>query len=62
MQCPACSGSDYFNYKKTYSIVLLGVCNGSYEFIMVDIGEAGRQSDRSVYSNSNLGFAIETIH
>jgi len=59
MQCPARGGSDYFNYKKTHSIVLLGVCNGSYEFIMVDIGDAGRQSDGSVYSNSNLGFAIE---
>ena len=59
MQCPAHGGSDYFTYKKTYSIVLLGVCNGSYEFTMVDIADAGRQSDGSVYSNSNLGFAIE---
>jgi len=59
MQCPARGGSDYFNYQKAHSIVLFGICNGSYEFIMVDIGDAGRQSDGSVYSDSNLGFAIE---
>ena len=58
MRCPARGGSDYFNYKKTHSIVLMGVCNGSYEFIMVDIGDDGRQSDGRMYSNSNLGFAI----
>ena len=59
MQCPSRGGSDYFNYKKTHSFVFVGACNGSYEIIMVDIGDAGRQSDGSVYSNSNLGFAIE---
>ena len=62
MQCPVCGGSDYFNYQKAYGIVLFGICNGSYEFIMVEIGDSGRQSDGTVYSNSNLGFAIETIH
>ena len=58
-QAPACSGSDYFNYKKTHSIVLLVVCNARYEFTMVDIGDAGRQSDGGVYRHSELGFAID---
>ena len=26
---------------------------------MVDIGDAGRQSDGSVYNNGNVGYAIE---
>ena len=50
MQAPARSGSDYFNYKKTHSLVLLAVCNADYEFSLVDIGDAGRQSDGSVYA------------
>ena len=59
MQCLAQDGSDYFNYKKTHSIVLLAVCDGQYKFLLVDIGDAGRQSDGSVYANSHLGYAID---
>ena len=54
MQCPAKGGSDFVNYKKTHSIVLLGVCNGKYEFTMVDIGDSGR-----VYNNSSIGYCID---
>ena len=59
MQCPARGGSDYFNYKKKHSIVLLAVCDGQYKFLLVDIGDAGRQSYGSVYANSHLGYAID---
>ena len=59
IQAPARSGSNFFNYKKCFSIVLLAVCNANYEFTLVDIGEAGRQSDGGVYSSSNLGQAID---
>ena len=54
MQALHNSGSVYFSYKKTHSIVLLAVCNAKYEFTMVDIGDSGRQSDGSVYNNSHL--------
>ena len=59
MQAPARSGSMYFNYKKSFSIVLKAICNAKYQFTLVDIGDIGRQSDGSVYSSSHLGFAIE---
>ena len=59
MQAPQNSGSDWFNYKHTHSIVLLAVCNAVYKFLLVDIGDAGRQSDGGVYNNSSLGYAIE---
>ena len=54
MQAPHNSRSEYFNYKKARSIVLLAVCNAMYEFILVDIGDTGRQTDGSVYNNSHL--------
>ena len=59
MFAPAGQASSFFNYKKTHSIVLLGVCDANYKFTLVDIGDSGRQSDGSVYANSNLGYAIE---
>lgn len=59
IQAPPRAGSDFFNYKKTHSIVLMGVCDAHYKFILLDIGDTGRQSDGSVYNNSYLGYAIE---
>ena len=59
MQAPHNAGSGYFNYKKTQSVVLLAICNANYEFILVDIGDSGRQNDGSAYANSHLGFCIE---
>ena len=59
IQAPACGGSEYFNYKRTHSIVLMAVYNADYEFLLVDVGDAGRQSDGSVYTNSHLGYAID---
>ena len=58
IQAPANIGSSFFNYKKYFSIILLALCNGKYEFTMVDIGEAGRQSDAGVFSHSNIGYCI----
>ena len=37
----------------------MAVCNGDYEFLLVDGGDAGRQSDGSVYTNTHLGYAID---
>ena len=59
MYTPARAASAYYNYKATHSIVLMGVCDANYHFIMVDIGDTGSQSDGSIYNNSNIGYAIE---
>ena len=37
----------------------MAICNARYQLIIVDIGDSERQSDGTVYANSNLGFAIK---
>ena len=58
MQAPPRFGSMFYNYKGSHSIVLIAVVNSSYEFIMVDIGEAGRQIDGGVFAASHLGVTL----
>lgn len=49
---PLHSGSEYFNYKKTFSIVLLVLVDSNYKFTFVHIGCQGRISDGGVFNNS----------
>ena len=56
---PKNSGSYYFNYKGTFSVVLLALVEANYKFIYVDVGCNGRISDGGVYRNSSLSKAIE---
>lgn len=51
---PAHSGTEYFNYKRTFSIVLLALVDSQYKFIFADIGTQGRISDGGVLNNSLL--------
>ena len=46
----------FFNYKKTYSNFFMGICNARYQLTIADIGDSGRQSDGSVYTNSSLDY------
>lgn len=56
---PANSGSQYFNYKKHFSIFLLAVVDDKYKFRAVDIGAYGRNSAGGIFASSKLGKAIE---
>ena len=55
IRAPPNSGYLYFNYKKSFSLILLAVCNYKYEFTLFDIGAVGSESDGGVFARSELG-------
>nr|CAI5839354.1 unnamed protein product [Callosobruchus analis] len=57
--CPANTGTEYFNYKKTFSIVLMAIVDGNYCFQYVHIGCQGRMPKCGVYKNTSFHKALQ---
>ncbi|XP_077151652.1 protein ILRUN isoform X1 [Ranitomeya variabilis] len=55
---PARTGSEYFNYKKYFSIVLMAIADANCRFIAVDIGTFGRGNDSQTFKNSDMGCLV----
>ncbi|CAH2002762.1 unnamed protein product [Acanthoscelides obtectus] len=54
LQAPVKSGTEFFNYKSNFSIVLFALVDGDYNFMFADVGCQGRISDGGVFKASKL--------
>ena len=61
LQTPANSGALHFNCQKTFSLVLMAVVDAQYNFVVVDIGAYGHQSDGNVFANSLFGKKLQNL-
>lgn len=52
---PANSGSLFFNYKHTFSVVLMALVDADYKFISISVGGYGKDSDAGIFAKSTLG-------
>lgn len=59
IQSPVNSGSEFFNYKNYFSIVLMALVDANYCFIYANCGCQGRLSDGAVFRNTELFKRIE---
>ena len=59
IKCPAKSGSNFFNYKNFFSIVLFAIVDADYKFIYIDVGKNGRISDGGIFANTPIYNKLE---
>jgi DDE superfamily endonuclease len=53
-KAPPNSGSEFYNYKGFFSIILLAVVTSDYKFLWVDVSGKGASSDAHIYNASEL--------
>ena len=56
---PKKSGSEYFNYKSYFSLVLLALVDADYKFLWVNAGASGSSSDAQIFNRSKLKRRIQ---
>ena len=59
IQCPANSGSDFYNYKQFFSVILQAVADSDLRFITAEIGAYGKESDGGGFARSDSKVLFE---
>lgn len=59
IESPILSGTEFYNYKGTFSLVLFAVVDASYNFIYASIGCQGRISDSGVFKSTSFQKLME---
>ena len=58
-KAPPDSGSEYYNCKHFFNIILFAMVSSDYKFIWVDVSGKGSSSDAHIYNNSELRAGLE---
>lgn len=58
IQCPRNSGSTFYNYKGTYSTLMLALVDAKYRFLWISVGSAGKEGDAGIFASSDLGRSL----
>ncbi|CAK1595924.1 unnamed protein product [Parnassius mnemosyne] len=59
IEAPPKSGSLFFNYKSTFSIVLLALVDAKCNFIYINVGAQGKNHDAGIFMTSSLRQRLE---
>lgn len=54
IHCPASSGSLYYNYKGSFSVVMLALVDANYKITYMDVGSEGRVADGGIWRRCSL--------
>ncbi|XP_058064664.1 uncharacterized protein LOC131214299, partial [Anopheles bellator] len=57
---PIKSGSEYYNYKNCFSIVMMVIADANFNIIYANVGAQGRISDGGVFRQTTIHHNIET--
>lgn len=52
---PRAGGSNFYNYKKFFSVVLMAIADANLRFVAINVGAYGKEGDSTVFRDSPLG-------